>query len=115
MRSAALAALLLFRQRFRRAQPHRRNRILQRVDQRTDHSRAGVLIERLGRGLAHGRVRVAQSLDQQRDRAFVGDFGQFEHGHAPHAGVFVRAARSDIVEVGIESVEQSHGLGYRSR
>ena len=61
------------------------------------------------------RIRIAQSLDQQRHRALVGDLRQLKHGHAPHSGVVVRAARGDIVEIGIERVEQSHWRAYRSR
>ena len=44
----------------------------------------------------------------QRHPALVGDLRQLEHGHAPHPGVLVRAARGDIVEIGIERVEQGH-------
>lgn len=107
--------ILLLRQCFRSGHAHRGNRVFKRIDQRGYDALAAVFVQRLGRRLPYCGIRIAQSLDQQRHRALVGDLRQLKHGHAPHSGVVVRAARGDIVEIGIERIEQSHWRPYRSR
>ncbi len=67
-----------------------------------------MLVERAGRRLAHGGIGIAQPAHEQRGGAGLHDVGQLQHRHAAHAGIRVRAARGDIVEIGIAGVE--HGV-----
>ncbi len=94
---------------------HGRNLVLECTHQRLHDLDAVVLVERLGGRLPHGGILIAQPSHEQRRGARLHHIGELEHRHAAYPGIVVRAARSDVGKIGIESFEHRHARPHRSR